>query len=135
MTVQKWRILLAFFIAPISAPTVVSAVSIISGQTMFIEFYMKIGAIVGYGVAFILGLPYYYFVIREANAISLKLFAIPTILFSSAYFLIMGLIMVFQDGIEALTSSTYLGYGAIFVTAVSVSVICFYFIAFFGVDE
>ena len=99
-------------------------------DVVFHEFILGIGSLVGYGFAAVLGVPAYILYFRRLDPIRPLPFVWFTLICLAGYCVLFGLLMVSQDGVGALLSPTFLGYGAIFFVSTSIAVAAFYLIAF-----
>lgn len=99
-------------------------------DVVFYEFILGIGSLVGYGFAAVLGVPAYILYFRKLDPIRKLPFVWFTLVCLLGYCLCFGAIMVSQDGLLALLSPTFLGYGVIFFISTSVAVTAFYIVAF-----
>jgi hypothetical protein len=127
--VSELRVFAAFLIAPMVPVCLALGVSILIDDIVFYEFILGMGAVVGYLFATVLGLQAYILYLRHLNPVR-KLPFVRFTLACLAGFLLFGAIMVAQDGLLALLSPTFLGYGMIFLISTSVGVTAFYLIAF-----
>jgi hypothetical protein len=124
------RVVAAFIIAPMTAPLLAIAENYVSQDVVFHQFILVIGVTVGYGCAIIVGLPAYFLYFRNLQPMRFGPFLGFTAICTAGYFGLMGVVMVSQDGLLALLSATYLGYGLIFFVFTGLSVAVFYLIAF-----
>ena len=99
-------------------------------DVVFHEFILGIGSLVGYGFAAVLGVPAYILYFRKLDPIRPLPFVWFTLICLAGYCVLFGLLMVSQDGVGALLSPTFVGYGAIFFVSTSIAVAAFYLIAF-----
>lgn len=104
--------------------------NILTDQIVFYEFILILGASVSYGFAIVFGLPAYFLYFRKLEPIRILPFAWFTLICLLGYCILMGSLMVAQDGVGALLSPTFIGYGLIFFASTSISVLAFYLIAF-----
>lgn len=104
--------------------------SVVFDDVVFYEFILGIGAMVGYGFAAVLGVPAYILYFRKLDPIRALPFLWFTLICLAGYCVVFGLLMVSQDGVGALISATFLGYGVIFFVSTSIAVAAFYLIAF-----
>lgn len=128
--VKMFRLFAAFLIAPIVPALLALAVSVIFDEVVFHEFILGIGGTVGYLFAAVLGGPAYILYFRKLDPIRTLPFVWFTLACLAGYCVLFGPIMVFQSGLGALLSATFLGYGVIFFVSTSIAVITFYLIAF-----
>jgi hypothetical protein len=128
--VAKTRLFAAFLIAPMVPALLALALSIIFDEIVFYEFILGMGALVGYLFATVLGIPAYILCFRKLDPMRGLPFVWFTLACLAGYCILFGSIMVSQDGLRALLSPTFLGYGVIFFVSTSVAVAAFYLIAF-----
>jgi hypothetical protein len=128
--VSELRLFAAFLIAPMMPALMALGSGVMFDDVVFYEFILGMGALVGYLFATVLGVPAYILYFRHLNPMR----KLPFVRFSLAclavYCLLFGSILVSQDGMGALSSPTFLGYGAIFFVSTSIAVAAFYLIAF-----
>jgi hypothetical protein len=128
--VAKLRLFAAFLIAPIMPALLALGSNVMFDDVVFYEFILGIGSLVGYGFAGILGVPAYILYFRTLKPIRALPFVWFTLICLAGYCVLFGLLMVSQEGVGALLSPTFLGYGAIFFVSTSIAVAAFYLIAF-----
>ena len=128
--VSEPRLFAAFTIAPMVPALMALAFSIMFDDVVFYEFILGMGALVGYLFAAVLGAPAYILYFRHLNPVRKLPFVWFTLACLAGYCVLFGSIMVFQTGLGALLSPTFLGYGVIFFVSTSVAVAAFYLIAF-----
>ena len=128
--VAKLRLFAAFLIAPIMPALLALGSSVMFDDVVFHEFILGIGSLVGYGFAAVLGVPAYILYFRKLDPIRPLPFVWFTLICLAGCCVLFGLLMVSQDGVGALLSPTFLGYGAIFFVSTSIAVAAFYLIAF-----
>lgn len=128
--VAKTRLFTAFLIAPMVPSLIALASSIMLDDVVFYEFILGMGALVGYLIATVLGVPAYILYFRKLDPVRALPFVWFTLICLAGYCVLFGLLLVSQDGLGALLSPTFLGYGMIFFISTSVAVAAFYLIAF-----
>lgn len=99
-------------------------------DVVFYEFILGIGSLVGYGFAAVLGVPAYILYFRKLDPVRALPFLWFTLICLAGYCVLFGLLMVSQDGLGALLSLTFLGYGVMFFVSTSIALTAFYLIAF-----
>jgi len=128
--VSELRLFAAFMIAPMMPALLALGSSIVFDDVVFYEFILGIGAVVGYGFAAVLGVPAYILYFRRLDPIRVLPFVWFTLICLAGYCVLFGLLLVSQDGVGALLSPSFLGYGVYFFVSTSIAVAAFYLIAF-----
>lgn len=128
--VSVLRLFAAFLIAPMVPALLALGYNVMSDDVVFYEFILGMGALVGYLFATVLGVPAYTLYFRHLNPVRKLPFVWFALACLAGYCVLFGSIMVSQDGLSALLSPTFLGYGVIFLVSTSIAVAAFYLIAF-----